>query len=733
MMADAGAAVTNAESSGYVEFFGYHATANGWFFSGWVTSAPDLADRLQDVSAWFADEILHGPVSWLLFAREDVGVSGTGFLIFLKTDHTPIHSLSCIQIGLGRMEQNIHPVRDAISLPENKLTPQIGYVIAKAAQTPQRFEMERLLSGEAEAAAGLIEYFGYHQAAGGWFINGWVARSWADSHSFDRMAISFENADVRGEVVQAAYPRDDLPDGAHGVILFLRAPAGPLGKLQSAILYASGVHVKLTPVRSVPQYREAQLTAELKSTLAAAKPGLAGERLLNLLSRRPYHGETTLETLAPIINLHVDEAIHCGTGGLVLIGWMLAKPNEIKEIRLHCGSLTQAVSPASFLKVERPDVLAVMSKHGFEESACGFAAYVAGAMEPDAPMYLEIETRRYQTAFYNIPKPTRNGVAAIKHLLSVVDARFADIAPAFNRVIGPAVAALNQGRLALPTGYQVMEYGAPPPAPEFSVIIPLHGRLDFVEYQQALFSAQPPSGSVEFIYVLDDPPKRRDAQALFASVYERFRLPFRAILLDQNIGFAPANNAGLRHAKGEFIAYLNSDVFPGTLDWLERLSAHLGENPNLGAIGPQLIFEDGTIQHQGMYFEKLPEYGDWYFCQHHNKGLRYSGGEKLEYFPAITGACMVLRRATALQLGGFDETYIIGDFEDSDMCLKLHALGLRCAVDPTVQLYHLERKSQLSGALTWRANLTAYNAWQHNHRWVKTIETLQAGNAGRLS
>ncbi len=722
-----------AESGGYVEFFGYHSTAGGWFFSGWVTYPPDLADRLQDVSAWFADEIVHGPVSWLLFAREDVGDSGTGFLIFLKSDDTPTHPLSCIQIGLGRMEQNIHPVRDALSLPEKKLAPQIGYVIAKAAATPQRFEMERLLAGESEAAAGLIEYFGYHQAAGGWFINGWIARGWADSHHFNRMVICFENGDVRGEVVQAAYPREDLPDGAHGMILFLRAPPGPLGKLQSAILYASGVHLQLTPVRSVPQYRESQLTAELKSSLSVAKRGLAGDRLLNLLSRRLYHGENTLQTLAPAISLHVDEAIRCGTGGLVLIGWMLAMPNEIKEIRLHCGSLTEPMIPAAFLKVERPDVLAAMAKHGFEDSACGFVAYIAGAMQPDTPMYLEIETRRYQTAFYNIPNPVRSGMAAIKHLLSVVDARFAEIAPAFDRVIGPAVAALNQSRLALPPGHQLMSYGAQPQTPEFSVIIPLHGRLDFVEYQQALFSARPQSANVEFIYVLDDPPRRREAQSLFASVYERFQLPFRAILLDQNLGFAPANNAGLRHANGEFIAYLNSDVFPGPLDWLERLSAHFEADPQLGTIGPQLIFEDGTIQHQGMCFEKLPEYGDWYFCQHHNKGLRYSGGEKLEYFPAITGACMVLRRATALQLGGFDETYIIGDFEDSDMCLKLHALGLKCAVDPTVQLYHLERKSQLSGALTWRANLTAYNAWQHHRRWAATITTLQQPDHGRLS
>ena len=86
---------------------------------------------------------------------------------------------------------------------------------------------------------------------------------------------------------------------------------------------------------------------------------------------------------------------------------------------------------------------------------------------------------------------------------------------------------------------------------------------------------------------------------------------------------------------------------------------------------------------------------------------------------------MVLRRDLANQVGGFDELYAIGDFEDSDLCLKLQALGYTCAVDPNVRLYHLERKSQLSGALTWRSNLTAYNAWQHERRWAETIAEKQ--------
>jgi GT2 family glycosyltransferase len=723
-----------AQLSGYVEFYGYHSAAAGWFFSGWIANPPDLFDRLKEVVAWFGDERVMGPVTPLLFGREDVGDAAIGFLIFLKSEETPAHALSCIRIGIESTEQGVYPVINAPMLPEAKLTPQLGFVIARADDQVQRLEMEFLLVAEPDSAnAGLIEYFGFHHAAGGWFMNGWIARAESDVQKFDRMTISFENGDVRGEVVVCTYARADLREGVSGLILFMRAPLAALGPLCIASLYFGRSRVLLAPITSVPQYRETELVSSIKSSLGLARPSLGSERLLNLLSRRHYTGENTLETLSPSINFYIDEAINCGTSGLTLIGWMLAKPGEISQIRVHCGAMTAVLAPALFMKIDRPDVLAAMVKHGFDDASCGFATFVSGEFDLNMPIYIEIETRRCQTAFLNVPLKVRAGMAAIRHLLSINEPRYTEIQPAFDRVLGPAIEALNGVRLAAHTGFELIDYGRIPQTPAFSVIVPLHGRLDFVEYQQALFCNQPKSTEIEYIYVLDDPSRRREAQLLFASVYERFKIPFRLVLLEENVGFAPANNVGLHHAHGQFVVYLNSDVFPGTENWLERLASAFTADPFLGAIGPQLLFEDGSVQHTGMYFERLPEYGNWFFCQHHGKGLRYSGTGALQYFPAITGACIVLRRETAMQMGGFDETYIIGDFEDSDLCLKLYERGLKCAVDPTVQLYHLERKSQLSGAVGWRANLTAYNAWQHDRRWSKTIDSLQFSNGGRLS
>jgi GT2 family glycosyltransferase len=143
-----------------------------------------------------------------------------------------------------------------------------------------------------------------------------------------------------------------------------------------------------------------------------------------------------------------------------------------------------------------------------------------------------------------------------------------------------------------------------------------------------------------------------------------------------------------------------------------------------------LLFEDDCVQHQGMVFERLPKFASWRFPMHVRKGWRRPVETGLQSCLAITGACMVMRTDIAVQLGGFDEAYVIGDFEDSDLCLKLRRRGLSCAVDMDVFLYHLERQSQAGSEQRWRMNLTLCNAWTHERRWGDTLARIERNQAG---
>ncbi len=83
---------------------------------------------------------------------------------------------------------------------------------------------------------------------------------------------------------------------------------------------------------------------------------------------------------------------------------------------------------------------------------------------------------------------------------------------------------------------------------------------------------------------------------------------------------------------------------------------------------------------------------------------------------------MVMRAELARELNGFDEAFIIGDFEDIDLCLRIAERGLTCGVDRDVRLIYLERLSQASSRERWRENLTLYNAWFHQRRWFSGPE-----------
>ena len=86
---------------------------------------------------------------------------------------------------------------------------------------------------------------------------------------------------------------------------------------------------------------------------------------------------------------------------------------------------------------------------------------------------------------------------------------------------------------------------------------------------------------------------------------------------------------------------------------------------------------------------------------------------------------MMIDRNRYEELGGLDEQYLLGNFEDSDLCLRAITKGYRNYLVPSVLLYHLERKSQdLVEDIDWKNRVTLFNCWQHSARWGKVIEKM---------
>jgi GT2 family glycosyltransferase len=274
----------------------------------------------------------------------------------------------------------------------------------------------------------------------------------------------------------------------------------------------------------------------------------------------------------------------------------------------------------------------------------------------------------------------------------------------------------------------VTQYGTPPADPVTSVIVPLYRRIDFVEHQLAHFVDDPDLPRTDLIYVLDSPEMAVELAATAAALHRLYGVPFRTVVLRRNLGFADANNAGVSAARGRLLLLLNSDVIPDRPGWLSTMVDFLDATPAAGAVGPKLVYEDGSIQHAGMYFLR-PEGSPWWENAHYHKGLHRSfpGAAQTRVVPALTGACLLLTRELWDKVGGLSGTYVQGDYEDSDLCLRIGELGYDCWYLPAAELYHLEGQSYPTPL---RRLTSRFNTWLHTHLWDARITELMQAASG---
>lgn len=146
-----------------------------------------------------------------------------------------------------------------------------------------------------------------------------------------------------------------------------------------------------------------------------------------------------------------------------------------------------------------------------------------------------------------------------------------------------------------------------------------------------------------------------------------------------------------RKASDEQIIFLNDDVIPTTADWLPALLG-FAVDESVGGVGARLYFEDGSIQHAGMFPSfrtvvhawlgwpaEAKTYNDWVVAQRE--------------WSMVTGAVFATRLSILKQLNGFDERFSL-EFNDVDMCLRIRNLGYRIVYNPDAQFTHTEKASR---------------------------------------
>lgn len=174
------------------------------------------------------------------------------------------------------------------------------------------------------------------------------------------------------------------------------------------------------------------------------------------------------------------------------------------------------------------------------------------------------------------------------------------------------------------------------------------------------------------------------------------------IVRKSNGGFAVAVNDGCRAAAGQDILLVNPDavVRPGSV---ETLDSYLRDHPAVGIVVPRLVNPDGSVQDNVRTFptpltmlaRRSPlgrtKFGARVLRDHF---LAATGSRSARPVPAVTGAVMLVRRATIDDIGPMDERIFLYG-EDWDWCYRAWALGWEVHIEPAAVMEHeYERQSR---------------------------------------
>jgi GT2 family glycosyltransferase len=223
--------------------------------------------------------------------------------------------------------------------------------------------------------------------------------------------------------------------------------------------------------------------------------------------------------------------------------------------------------------------------------------------------------------------------------------------------------------------------GASTPSGPVSIIVPVHGRAALTERCLDMLLAELPAGC-ELIVVDDASPD--STPALLASYGEAIRV----LTLPRNAGYARACNEGAAVAAHDVLVFLNNDTEPQG-GWLYALGRYARAHPDAAIVGAKLLYPTGTVQHAGVAIGQ-----DGY---PHNLYGGLSGEHpavnRSRRLQAVTGACMLVRRAAFERAGGFDTAYV-NSLEDVDLCLRIGQIGGEVHYCHEASLIHLESASR---------------------------------------
>lgn len=218
-----------------------------------------------------------------------------------------------------------------------------------------------------------------------------------------------------------------------------------------------------------------------------------------------------------------------------------------------------------------------------------------------------------------------------------------------------------------------------------------------------------------------------------AARYPRVRvLPSR-----ENLGFTRGNNRGLRIARGRHLLLLNPDTAAAS-GAIERMVVYLDQHPDVGAVGPKLLYGDGAVQPSRYRFPaRWTAFVEGTVLQRVLDGaldsfyIRERSHDELQDVDWLRGACLMVRREVAAAVGLLDEGFFMYS-EEVDLCRRIRTAGWRIIYLPeAVVVHHEGRSSEQNVAardIRFHESRIRYYAKHHGRGWAGALRVAVLAN-----
>lgn len=185
----------------------------------------------------------------------------------------------------------------------------------------------------------------------------------------------------------------------------------------------------------------------------------------------------------------------------------------------------------------------------------------------------------------------------------------------------------------------------------------------------------------------------------------------------ENLRFVKNNNNAAKHAQGKYIVLLNNDTNVQK-NWLESMVKLIESDPKIGVVGAKMVYPDGRLQDSGNLVANngVPQgYGNLFNPNNHE----FNYVKEVDY---VTGASVFTKKELWDKLGGFDEDFSPGYFEENDYCFRVREAGYKVMYQPQAVLIHYEGTTHGTNTNSSFKAYQVTNQEKFFKKWQKLLE-----------